>query len=41
MFSRTLPSTCMEKLVENLNKFNIQSLFVVGGFEVQENVNAN
>ncbi|KAI4893009.1 hypothetical protein NFI96_027335 [Prochilodus magdalenae] len=30
---RTLPSTCMEKLVENLNKYNIQSLLVVGGFE--------
>lgn len=28
----------MEKLVENLNKFNIQSLLVVGGFEVLENI---
>ncbi|ROL46398.1 ATP-dependent 6-phosphofructokinase, liver type [Anabarilius grahami] len=35
---RTLPSTCMEKLVENLNKFNIQSLFVVGGFEAYEGI---
>ncbi|XP_056127316.1 ATP-dependent 6-phosphofructokinase, liver type [Rhinichthys klamathensis goyatoka] len=35
---RTLPSTCMDTLVENLNKFNIQSLFVVGGFEAYEGV---
>ncbi|KAI7808607.1 ATP-dependent 6-phosphofructokinase, liver type [Triplophysa rosa] len=35
---RTLPSTCMEKLVENLNKFNIQSLLVVGGFEAYEGI---
>uniref|UniRef100_A0A8C1MNZ4 6-phosphofructokinase type B n=1 Tax=Cyprinus carpio TaxID=7962 RepID=A0A8C1MNZ4_CYPCA len=35
---RTLPSTCMEKLVENLNKFRIQSLLVVGGFEAYEGI---
>uniref|UniRef100_A0A673HL84 ATP-dependent 6-phosphofructokinase, liver type-like n=1 Tax=Sinocyclocheilus rhinocerous TaxID=307959 RepID=A0A673HL84_9TELE len=35
---RTLPSTCMEKLVENLNKFSIQSLLVVGGFEAYEGI---
>uniref|UniRef100_A0AAR2IYA9 6-phosphofructokinase type B n=1 Tax=Pygocentrus nattereri TaxID=42514 RepID=A0AAR2IYA9_PYGNA len=35
---RTLPSTCMEKLVENLNKYNIQSLLVVGGFEAYEGI---
>ncbi|XP_031438011.1 ATP-dependent 6-phosphofructokinase, liver type [Clupea harengus] len=35
---RTLPSTCMEKLVESINKFNIQSLLVVGGFEAYEGV---
>lgn len=31
---RTLPSTCMEKLVENLTTYRIQSLLVIGGFEV-------
>ncbi|XP_041940446.1 ATP-dependent 6-phosphofructokinase, liver type isoform X1 [Alosa sapidissima] len=35
---RTLPSTCMEQLVENINKFNIQSLLVVGGFEAYEGI---
>ncbi|XP_056610647.1 ATP-dependent 6-phosphofructokinase, liver type [Triplophysa dalaica] len=35
---RTRPSTCMEKLVENLKKFNIQSLLVVGGFEAYEGI---
>uniref|UniRef100_A0A8C2BMQ9 6-phosphofructokinase n=1 Tax=Cyprinus carpio TaxID=7962 RepID=A0A8C2BMQ9_CYPCA len=35
---RTLPSTCMEKLVENLNKFRIQSLLVIGGFEAYEGI---
>ncbi|XP_052004026.1 ATP-dependent 6-phosphofructokinase, liver type [Xyrauchen texanus] len=35
---RTLPSTCMEKLVANLNKFRIQSLLVVGGFEAYEGI---
>ncbi|XP_063070414.1 ATP-dependent 6-phosphofructokinase, liver type-like [Engraulis encrasicolus] len=35
---RTLPSTCMEGLVENLNKYNIQSLLVVGGFEAYEGI---
>lgn len=32
--SRTLPKTCMEKIVENVRKFNIQALLVIGGFEV-------
>ncbi|XP_076858618.1 ATP-dependent 6-phosphofructokinase, liver type [Brachyhypopomus gauderio] len=35
---RTLPSTCMEKLVENLNKHSIQALLVVGGFEAFEGI---
>ncbi|XP_052463038.1 ATP-dependent 6-phosphofructokinase, liver type isoform X1 [Carassius gibelio] len=35
---RTLPSTCMEKLVENLKRFRIQSLLVVGGFEAYEGI---
>ncbi|XP_072541666.1 ATP-dependent 6-phosphofructokinase, liver type [Salminus brasiliensis] len=35
---RTLPSTCMEKLVENLNKYSIQSLLVIGGFEAYEGI---
>ncbi|XP_066541975.1 ATP-dependent 6-phosphofructokinase, liver type isoform X2 [Hoplias malabaricus] len=35
---RTLPSTCMENLVENLSKYNIQSLLVVGGFEAYEGI---
>lgn len=32
---RTLPKTCMEKIVENVRKFNIQALLVIGGFEVR------
>lgn len=32
---RTLPKTCMEKIVENVRKFNIQGLLVIGGFEVR------
>uniref|UniRef100_A0A4W4H5A6 6-phosphofructokinase n=1 Tax=Electrophorus electricus TaxID=8005 RepID=A0A4W4H5A6_ELEEL len=35
---RTLPSSCMEKLVENINKYNIQALLVVGGFEAYEGI---
>uniref|UniRef100_A0A8D2J7V4 6-phosphofructokinase n=1 Tax=Varanus komodoensis TaxID=61221 RepID=A0A8D2J7V4_VARKO len=35
---RTLPKTCMEKIVENVRKFNIQSLLVIGGFEAYEGV---
>lgn len=35
--SRTLPKTCMEKIVENVRKFNIQGLLVIGGFEVWRN----
>lgn len=31
---RTLPNSCMEKIVENIGKYNIQSLLVIGGFEV-------
>lgn len=34
---RTLPKTCMEKIVENVRKFNIQGLLVIGGFEVRRN----
>lgn len=34
---RTLPKTCMEKIVENVRKFNIQGLLVIGGFEVRGN----
>uniref|UniRef100_A0A8C5F295 6-phosphofructokinase type B n=1 Tax=Gopherus evgoodei TaxID=1825980 RepID=A0A8C5F295_9SAUR len=30
---RTLPKTSMEKIVENVRKFNIHGLLVVGGFE--------
>ncbi|KAI5107362.1 ATP-dependent 6-phosphofructokinase, liver type [Silurus meridionalis] len=30
---RTLPNTCMEKLVESIAKYSIQSLLVIGGFE--------
>lgn len=32
---RTLPNTCMENIVENIRKYSIQSLLVIGGFEVQ------
>ncbi|XP_025070522.1 ATP-dependent 6-phosphofructokinase, liver type isoform X2 [Alligator sinensis] len=35
---RTLPKTCMEKIVETVRKFNIQSLLVIGGFEAYEGV---
>uniref|UniRef100_A0A8C3V4E6 6-phosphofructokinase n=1 Tax=Catharus ustulatus TaxID=91951 RepID=A0A8C3V4E6_CATUS len=35
---RTLPKTCMEKIVENVRKFNIQGLLVIGGFEAYEGV---
>ncbi|XP_042312623.1 ATP-dependent 6-phosphofructokinase, liver type isoform X2 [Sceloporus undulatus] len=35
---RTLPKTCMEKIVENVRKFNIQALMVIGGFEAYEGV---
>uniref|UniRef100_A0A8C0JA76 6-phosphofructokinase type B n=1 Tax=Chelonoidis abingdonii TaxID=106734 RepID=A0A8C0JA76_CHEAB len=35
---RTLPKTSMEKIVENVRKFNIHSLLVVGGFEAYEGV---
>ncbi|OXB65275.1 hypothetical protein ASZ78_001582 [Callipepla squamata] len=35
---RTLPKTCMEKIVENVRKFNIQALLVIGGFEAYEGV---
>lgn len=31
---RTLPNSCMEKIVENIGKYSIQSLLVIGGFEV-------
>ncbi|KAG6932142.1 phosphofructokinase, liver type, partial [Chelydra serpentina] len=35
---RTLPKTCLEKIVENVRKFNIHGLLVVGGFEAYEGV---
>ncbi|XP_066544782.1 ATP-dependent 6-phosphofructokinase, liver type [Amia ocellicauda] len=35
---RTLPKTCMEKIVENIRKYNIQSMLVIGGFEAYEGV---
>ncbi|XP_070609242.1 ATP-dependent 6-phosphofructokinase, liver type [Erythrolamprus reginae] len=35
---RTLPKTCMEKIAENVRKFNIQALLVIGGFEAYEGV---
>ncbi|MBN3312454.1 PFKAL protein, partial [Atractosteus spatula] len=35
---RTLPSSCMEKIVESISKYNIQALLVVGGFEAYEGV---
>lgn len=34
-YFRTLPSKHMEKIVENIGKFNISALLVVGGFEVK------
>uniref|UniRef100_A0A671Z3H3 ATP-dependent 6-phosphofructokinase n=1 Tax=Sparus aurata TaxID=8175 RepID=A0A671Z3H3_SPAAU len=35
---RTLPSKHMEKIVENIGKFNISALLVVGGFEAYRGV---
>ncbi|XP_056590348.1 phosphofructokinase, liver b [Triplophysa dalaica] len=35
---RTLPNTCMENIVENIRKYSIQSLLVIGGFEAYEGV---
>ncbi|XP_051787333.1 ATP-dependent 6-phosphofructokinase, liver type-like [Erpetoichthys calabaricus] len=35
---RTLPNTFMEKIVENIRKYNIQALLVIGGFEAYEGV---
>ncbi|XP_030626350.1 phosphofructokinase, liver b isoform X1 [Chanos chanos] len=35
---RTLPNSCMEKIVENIGKYSIQSLLVIGGFEAYEGV---
>ncbi|XP_073710853.1 ATP-dependent 6-phosphofructokinase, liver type [Misgurnus anguillicaudatus] len=35
---RTLPNSCMDKLVENLKNYNIQSLLIIGGFEAYEGV---
>ncbi|KAL7990781.1 hypothetical protein Chor_014211 [Crotalus horridus] len=35
---RTLPKTCMEQIAENVRKFNIQALLVIGGFEAYEGV---
>ncbi|XP_051854144.1 ATP-dependent 6-phosphofructokinase, liver type [Antechinus flavipes] len=35
---RTLPKTCLEKIVENVRTYNIQALLVIGGFEAYEGV---
>ncbi|KAG5852480.1 hypothetical protein ANANG_G00062870 [Anguilla anguilla] len=35
---RTLPNSCMEKIVDSIGKYGIQSLLVVGGFEAYEGV---
>ncbi|XP_029462331.1 ATP-dependent 6-phosphofructokinase, liver type isoform X2 [Rhinatrema bivittatum] len=35
---RTLPKTCMPKIVETIRKFKIQALLVIGGFEAYEGV---
>uniref|UniRef100_A0A8C1DXT1 ATP-dependent 6-phosphofructokinase n=1 Tax=Cyprinus carpio carpio TaxID=630221 RepID=A0A8C1DXT1_CYPCA len=35
---RTLPNSCMEDIVANISKYNIQSLLVIGGFEAYEGV---
>ncbi|XP_048857700.1 phosphofructokinase, liver b [Brienomyrus brachyistius] len=35
---RTLPNSCMEEIVSNIRKYNIQSLLVIGGFEAYEGV---
>ncbi|KAM9851013.1 ATP-dependent 6-phosphofructokinase, liver type [Aulostomus maculatus] len=35
---RTLPSKCMEKVVDTISKFNISALLVVGGFEAYRGV---
>lgn len=32
---RTLPKSYMEKIVENIRKYNIHALLVIGGFEVR------
>uniref|UniRef100_A0A673MK44 6-phosphofructokinase n=1 Tax=Sinocyclocheilus rhinocerous TaxID=307959 RepID=A0A673MK44_9TELE len=34
----TLPNSCMENIVANISKYNIQSLLVIGGFEAYEGV---
>ncbi|XP_040295281.1 ATP-dependent 6-phosphofructokinase, liver type [Bufo bufo] len=35
---RTIPKTCMKNIVENIRKYNIHALLVVGGFEAYEGV---
>ncbi|XP_018417514.1 PREDICTED: ATP-dependent 6-phosphofructokinase, liver type isoform X2 [Nanorana parkeri] len=35
---RTIPKTCLPKIVENIRKYNIQALLVIGGFEAYEGV---
>ncbi|XP_053554527.1 ATP-dependent 6-phosphofructokinase, liver type [Bombina bombina] len=35
---RTLPKTCMAKIVDNIRKYNIHALLVIGGFEAYEGV---
>ncbi|KAJ8282326.1 hypothetical protein COCON_G00048450 [Conger conger] len=35
---RTLPKSCLEKIVDSISKYGIQSLLVVGGFEAYEGV---
>lgn len=34
VFLRTRPAKIMEKIVENISKFGITALLVIGGFEV-------
>ncbi|XP_077131510.1 ATP-dependent 6-phosphofructokinase, liver type isoform X2 [Ranitomeya variabilis] len=35
---RTIPKSCMQKIVENIRKYNIHALLAVGGFEAYEGV---
>ncbi|KAM4026278.1 ATP-dependent 6-phosphofructokinase, liver type isoform 2-T2 [Anomaloglossus baeobatrachus] len=35
---RTIPKSCMQNIVENIRKYNIHALLVVGGFEAYEGV---
>ncbi|XP_056389454.1 ATP-dependent 6-phosphofructokinase, liver type isoform X2 [Hyla sarda] len=35
---RTIPKTCMQSIVENIRKYSIHALLVIGGFEAYEGV---